>query len=456
MLGDDTIIYFDLGVRGVVSKKVIVKEVQHFIKIKEHEQSSSNWGIVAFHHGEDNPRFHEGLVKDEAGLEPFLKDNLKFTTKSHPLEQGLMLASTYLVDAYRTTRNHVLRMIVISDGPTEGSNAHLVEALLDLLDTIKHFPVFIDIIRVGDERVYPDDVKLKIIAEKTNGQVYYAATDDAFKDIMEKLLEKSPDAAKVGTVSIEKRTYFESLCWSLVEKEVHGVTCVACGQGEQQGLVLHCENCGTPYHGTCASGIAQREYEAFPGIFRCKKCDCLLNTASRRIIVPKSQPMKKPAIQAKAEPVRITIKAGGDASAATAQSASRSQSPASTDEFVKVQDMPAGATVPPAPATASEKLAPAGISFSVKPMSTPGQASPAAAKPAAPSMKPPATVQPAMTKPSPSRPRGECDDDITVISVDECALASDGSLPRHDEEDSIVIMNDKASGRAKSFWKKGM
>src|SRR5512137_2363367 len=105
MPAEDVIFYFDLGVRGVVSKKAIVKQVQRFVKSKEKEHPESNWGIVAFKQDEDNPYFHEGLIKDEDALEPFLKDNLKFVHKANPLEQGLMLASTYLVDAYRTTRN---------------------------------------------------------------------------------------------------------------------------------------------------------------------------------------------------------------------------------------------------------------------------------------------------------------------------------------------------------------
>ncbi|MEX2685032.1 MAG: hypothetical protein Q6373_025885, partial [Candidatus Sigynarchaeota archaeon] len=59
---EDIIFYFDLGVRGIVSKKAIVKHVQRFIKEKETGHPGSNWGIVAFKQDEDNPQFHEGLA----------------------------------------------------------------------------------------------------------------------------------------------------------------------------------------------------------------------------------------------------------------------------------------------------------------------------------------------------------------------------------------------------------
>jgi len=95
----------------------------------------------------------------------FLKDNLKFSSKSHPLEQGLMLASTYLIEAYRTTKDHILRMIVISDGPTEGT-LDLTHALLGLLDNFKYFLSYLppDSVPISPLKTYTFDV---IDAEKT-------------------------------------------------------------------------------------------------------------------------------------------------------------------------------------------------------------------------------------------------------------------------------------------------
>ncbi|MEX2683347.1 MAG: hypothetical protein Q6373_017355, partial [Candidatus Sigynarchaeota archaeon] len=373
---------------------------------------------VAFKQDEDKPQVHEGLAKDEDALEPFLKDNLKFVTKAHPLEQGLMLASTYLVDAYRTTRNHVLRMIVISDGPTEGSNVGLVAALMDLLDTIKYFPVFVDIIRVGDERTYPDDIKLRTIAEMANGKVYYAATDEAFKDIMDTLQRGSHDVFIKVAPPIDKRVYFEGLCWSMLETGIPGAFCLACGKGEQSGALLQCENCGAPYHGHCATEIALREFEAFPGIFRCKKCDCLLNTESKRIVVPAARPASKPATQVKAEPVRLVIKAPGF----------------SDEESVP---MPTQAT---------------GIAFTVKAMPTKEQPKPAMEKPRALSMKPPHPAKLALENRAPQDSMPACMDDIKVIGSEECLKV--GAEEGKASGDGIVIVEELPMNNPTSFWKR--
>ncbi|HME53572.1 MAG TPA: PHD finger domain-containing protein [Candidatus Lokiarchaeia archaeon] len=276
---ENTIFYFDLATKNVVSKKTIVKQVNKYIKLREKESPESNWGTVIFQYGEDNPAFHERLAEDEEGLEPFLQNNLEFTDKSHPIEQGLMLASTYLIESYRDATSHVLRVIVISDGPSEGSNIDLLNALMDLLDNIKYF-VFIDIIRVGDERVYPDDIKLKLITDLTRGAVYYADSDDSFKNIMDNLVnqEQTLNNDMQFIIPEEKRPFFENICWKLVDKGFTDVACVACTKehDENDGQILQCEKCGALYHVTCAKEFEQREPGPLTGMFRCKSCHCLL------------------------------------------------------------------------------------------------------------------------------------------------------------------------------------
>nr|MDO8112168.1 hypothetical protein [Candidatus Sigynarchaeota archaeon] len=435
MPAEDTIFYFDLASRGIVSKKAIVKNVLNFIKAKQKETTGSNYGVVAFQHGEDNPAFHEALAKDEDELNPFLKDNLKFSTKAHPIEQGLMLASTYLIEAYRTTRNHVLRMIVISDGPTEESNLDLLNALMDLLDTIKYFPVFIDIIRVGDQRVYPDDVKLKLITDATQGVLCYANSDDAFKDIMEQLATQKKVSRLSGTSIEDKRGYFEGLCWNLIDPGIPDATCTICKKGKDagNGIFLQCENCGSPYHIICAGEIGHTEYEALPGIFRCKHCNCLLLSRSRKV-VGTSAP--KPATTAKPAPV-VVIPFGGDSGKTAMQS----------PDLIKIEGMPAEKPVQQKPTF--EKLAESFIPFSVKAIGPEKQQQ---AKPVQkPSSLPVKTIVPSPPPATGNAPG--CDDDIMVLGADECDTKVEKKEDQATQDDDIVIMDDEH--KPDSFWKKG-
>jgi len=330
-LPENTIFYFDLSTKNVVSKKTIVKQVNKYIKVKEKESPESNWGTVVFQRGEDNPEFHDTLAEDEEELEPFLQDNLKFTDKAHPIEQGLMLASTYLVEAYRNGGSHVLRVIVISDGPSEDSNRDLVNALIDLLDNIKYF-MFIDIIRVGDQRVYPDDVKLKMITDTTRGNVYYAASDESFKNIMDLIgQEKSLSKIKEYPVPEDKRPFFENLCWKLIDKGVGKVACIACNKDDDSlGTVFQCEKCGASYHESCAKELGLHEGDPLLGMFRCKKCHCLLLLSSIQNVTMQSRVSNKPL------PAKGAAKATPSSSSRSMPSISRTRELDDDDDDIKV------------------------------------------------------------------------------------------------------------------------
>jgi hypothetical protein len=279
MAAEDVIFYFDLGTRSttVVSKKAIVKQVNKYIKDREKEAPSSNYGIITFNQGEDNPLFQERLAKDETELETFFQDNLKFSTKAHPIEQGLMLASTYLIETFRIASERMLRLIVISDGPTEGSTTALFGALMDLVDSIKYFPVFIDIVRIGDQRIYPDDIRLKTITDETCGLLRYAASEDAFRKAMNEIFSTAHRRA-LGPIPEEKRGFFEALCWLLVPvAQVSGI-CTVCGQdlANSQEELVQCDHCCAGYHAACVESRVLDGFVFFPGITRCDHCKGLV------------------------------------------------------------------------------------------------------------------------------------------------------------------------------------
>ncbi|MHA1792611.1 MAG: hypothetical protein ACTSVI_08200 [Promethearchaeota archaeon] len=279
MRSEDIIFYFDLSIskKDVVHGNTIVSQVKRFIKQKEKLNPNYNWGVIAFKKDE-KLAFLEALAEDDKGIDKFLKNNLKFTVKSHPLEQGLMLASTYLIEAFRTTKDNHMRVIVISDGPTEGSNVDIAKALLELLDKIKYFPLFIDIIRVGSLNVYPDDVRLKFITSKTGGTLNYASSDDEFKKVMNELLRLERDFPSTPAIPEEFRDFYRSLCFNLEYTNRNG-KCILCngsisGSGE---ALVSCENCKVLYHLDCAKKHASSNNIGLRGIFRCLKCDCLLS-----------------------------------------------------------------------------------------------------------------------------------------------------------------------------------
>lgn len=133
--------------------------------------------------------------------------------------------------------------------------------------------------------MYPDDIKLKMITDKMRGNVYYANSDDSFKEIMGLLgQERSLSKIEEYLVSEDKRPFFENLCWNLVKKGSGGAACIVCGgvNDESKGAMLQCEKCGAMYHTLCAKELGTHEGDPLIGIFRCKTCHCLILASSMK------------------------------------------------------------------------------------------------------------------------------------------------------------------------------
>ena len=84
------------------------------------------------------------------------------------------------------------RVIVFSDTPS-GLSEEYHHALYDLLLKAKFFDTFIDIIRVGDEKFFSDDVKLKVMTSETQGGVFYANDPKLVPDILNSLLQNKTE-----------------------------------------------------------------------------------------------------------------------------------------------------------------------------------------------------------------------------------------------------------------------
>ncbi|MBD3186215.1 hypothetical protein GF325_05250 [Candidatus Bathyarchaeota archaeon] len=280
MGSEDIVFYFDLADNGVVSKKTLVSQVKKFISKREKFDPSCNWGIVVFRTGECNPTFMESLVEDEDGLDSFLGKNLKFTEQAHPIEQGLMLASTYLIEAFRTTRDKTLRVIVVSDGPSDESTVELANALMEMLEPMVFFPLHVDIIRVGNQRVYTDDVKLQLLTNMTGGSLHYTDSNKSFKTIMGELLTRTREQEGIHIIPEKHHQFFENLGFSLSLVQGANAPCSACSDSLAgwTGQVLCCGNCGAVYHEACVKELARTSFQSMATMMRCANCDGLITT----------------------------------------------------------------------------------------------------------------------------------------------------------------------------------
>ena len=173
----------------------------------------------------------------------------------------------------------------MSDTPST-KNAEYTQALMGLVETVRSFPTFIDIIRVGEGDLYPDDVKLRIISTITSGGVLYATNPKEFKSILLGLAKNKtlPDLRTEGGQEIEadQKAYYENLAKDLIElqDEDHG-DCMICSKSicdycQDPTDLRKCPNCNGILHSCCAALFSWKYNIGLKNVFRCTNCGALI------------------------------------------------------------------------------------------------------------------------------------------------------------------------------------
>ncbi|GAH43822.1 unnamed protein product, partial [marine sediment metagenome] len=175
----------------------------------------------------------------------------------------------------------------ISDTPSTLSDDYH-NALYDLLIKAKKFDAFIDIIRIGDQKFYSDDVKLKVVASETHGGVLYCNDGKSFLNIFTSMIQSRSEFAVVipesdnDILNVDK-IFYEKLAVDLIslepddeekcsicEKEI----CPICSAYSDE--IHKCFNCDAKYHACCAADYSISNNIGFKHLFRCIQCDALL------------------------------------------------------------------------------------------------------------------------------------------------------------------------------------
>ena len=281
---EEFIFYIDL-ITDFIKKKNLIKSIGTFIKEKTKYHTLSSYGLLIFQTN-DNPV----TLYDETDFEVFTNIvNEKWETREKKrslFENGLFEILAYIFTKSSEARKNY-RVIIISDtASTLSEDYH--NALYDLLIKAKKFNAFIDIIRVGKEKFYNDDVKLKVVTSETYGGVLYCNDVKSFLNILGSLIQSKSEFNVVqpeanSQILEEDKIFYEKLAVDLIsldpeeeekcdicEKEV----CPICSAYSDE--VHKCFNCNAKYHACCAAEYSISNNIGFNHLFRCIQCDTLL------------------------------------------------------------------------------------------------------------------------------------------------------------------------------------
>ncbi|UCC21240.1 MAG: VWA domain-containing protein [Promethearchaeota archaeon] len=281
---EEFIFYIDL-VSEFIKKRPLMKAISAFIKEKDKYNVLTSYGVVLFQK-DDNPISVYDLKDAETVLNTINESWETKESKKSYLENGLYEILAYIFRKSRETRKNY-RVIIISDTPSNLSEDYY-NALYDLLIKAKKFSAFIDIIRVGDEKFYDDDVKLKVISSETHGGTFYCPNEKLLPNILGSLIQNKKEFKVIKSEDAEQvleadKVFYERLAVDLISiSPEDNEICNICEQElcpicEAHSDEIHkCFNCNTKYHSCCAAKYSLAKNIGFKHIFRCLNCETLL------------------------------------------------------------------------------------------------------------------------------------------------------------------------------------
>ena len=281
---EEFIFYIDLTT-DFIKKKNLSKSIGSFIKDKEKFNTLSSYGALLFQE-DDNPITIYDAKEFEAISDVIDEKWETRETEKSLFENGLFEILAYIFRKSREARKNY-RVIIISDTPSLLSEDYH-NALYDLLIKAKKFDAFIDIIRLGDQKFYIDDVKLKVVASETHGGVFYCTEAKLFLNILRSLIQSKSEfivvqPEKDDQIFEEDKIFYEKLAVDLIsldseEEEKCDICerelCPICDAHSDE--VHKCFNCNAKYHACCAANYAIANPIGFNHLFRCVQCDTLL------------------------------------------------------------------------------------------------------------------------------------------------------------------------------------
>ena len=282
---ESIVFYLDLAAKkGILSKKDLTKSIAGFLTEKLEKNPKTVFSI--FYYKEDNTPFLSEEMQDIKQLTEIIQNDWKNRQfEESNFENGLFYCLSYLAGKAVETEG-TYRVICISDLPSKKS-AEYAEALMGLVETVRTFPTFIDIIRVGKEDMYPDDVKLRIVSTLTSGGLFYVSDSKDFKVTFLGLAKNKilPDLREEGgqEISEDKKKYYENIAKELVDLEDDDLKiCMLCSKevcdfcNDPADILKKCPKCNKAFHECCAALYSWKFNIGLKYIFRCPECGTIL------------------------------------------------------------------------------------------------------------------------------------------------------------------------------------
>jgi hypothetical protein len=253
----------------------VLGELNRFFKRKQEIDGTDRFNFVAFE--SNGPVYFEDFLFETQYISDALAGLKGELGRPNPAG-AIMVAVTFIIDVFKLVGGKVYRIIALTDQNTPPLVN--IEVLQTLMDQVREFPVFMDIIRINTNDP-KEDLKLMRFAKTNNGEVLYAKNEKELGKVLDEVAKKkkvlkSSDGGEKYTLAPDSERFFYNLAqdpWD-VEEVPQGTRCLICGDTKQP--LIKCPKCNTISHAPCLAQWAKMSNIGIPHVFRCMQCYNLL------------------------------------------------------------------------------------------------------------------------------------------------------------------------------------
>ncbi|MBN1799999.1 MAG: VWA domain-containing protein [Candidatus Lokiarchaeota archaeon] len=268
---EDCLIFYALT-PGSMKGSQVRGEFQHFLNLKQQNDPSDRFNIIAFQ--EDGPTYLDHFTLDQEIVLSALKAFHKTVTRAN-IAGGIFVAITFIIEVFKKISEKIFRLVILLDDKSYKIPEHYLPVLEDLIDKVKDMPFFIDVVYLN--AIDAEECrKLQRLSGRTKGDYYEISTMRDLSAALTILSEKK--RIKVANfynkqkpvIIQENQPFYVNLADEpIVVNEL--TSCAICFQKDDTGLVK-CPSCDTVAHMTCLAQWAKISNIGISHVFRCHIC----------------------------------------------------------------------------------------------------------------------------------------------------------------------------------------
>lgn len=268
---EDCLILF--GLTPEFSKvRLVYKALEEFMKNKQSIDPSDRFNLILFQ--DKGPKYLDQFTFEASNILDTYRSLSSKIIKAN-LAGGIFIATTFIIDVFKTISEKVFRLIILTDDEAHKIPSQYVPALEDLIRKVKDMPFFIDVIRIGKKDPEERDKLLKL-TKICNGEFYEI---DSIREIKPPLIllsekkrikEAMAVTQKIRVVLTINQPFYENLADDPPILDKIG-TCSICFKKDDNGIVK-CPSCETLAHKVCWAQWAKTSNIGIPHVFRCHTC----------------------------------------------------------------------------------------------------------------------------------------------------------------------------------------